>query len=130
MEYLFIYLLQVADLIRILAYFLLTITIIHIVFSVLCLISTSEDNRKIDESIEDVKVCGKVLLFLAIPTILLFLTPSKETLLLMGGTYIGKKAINTTINSEAFQKTNSIINSQLDKYIKKLERGKLDEKTK
>lgn len=122
MEYLFIYSLQIANLIEFFAYFLLTITIIHAVLSGLHLIVTLGNDRKIDETIDDAKFCGKVLLFLAIPTFLLFLIPSKETLLLMGGTYIGKKAINATINNEVFQKVNSIINLQLDEYIKKLER--------
>lgn len=122
MEYLFIYSLQIANLIEFFAYFLLTITIIHIVLSVLHLIFTIGNDGKIDETIDDAKFCGKVLLFLAIPTFLLFLIPSKETLLLMGGTYIGKKAINATINNEVFQKVDSIINLHLDEYIKKLER--------
>lgn len=47
--------------------------------------------------------------------------PTKQTLLLVGGTYLGKKAINTVITDEKIKKVDTIINLQLDKYIKELQ---------
>ena len=48
--------------------------------------------------------------------------PTKQTLLLMGGTYLGKKAINAVVTDEKIKKVDTIINLQLDKYIKELQK--------
>lgn len=48
------------------------------------------------------------------------LIPTRQTLLLVGGTYMGKKAINTVVTSEKLKKVDTIINLELDKRIKEL----------
>lgn len=55
--------------------------------------------------------------------ILFLFIPTKQTMLLMGGTYLGKKAVNAVVTDEKIQKVDTIINLQLDKYIKELQRG-------
>jgi hypothetical protein len=52
--------------------------------------------------------------------ILFALMPTKDTLLLLGGTYYGKKAIKQVATSEKLQKIDTIINLELDKRIKEL----------
>ena len=54
--------------------------------------------------------------------IIFALTPTKDTLLLLGGTYYGKKAIKQVATSEKLQKIDTIINLELDKRIKELQR--------
>ena len=49
--------------------------------------------------------------------------PTKQTLLLVGGTYLGKKAINTVITDKKIEKVNTIIELELDKRIKELKGG-------
>lgn len=123
MEYLFIYLLQIADLIGILACIFLAFGIFFImILLILWLLNFIANDNHTDEIKSDMIHIGEMSLFIIIPAIILFLIPSKETLLLMGNTYIEEKAINVAINNEAFQKANNIINSQPDEYIKKLER--------
>ena len=46
--------------------------------------------------------------------------PTKQTLLLIGGTYIGKKAVNQVVTDEKIKKIDTIINLELDKRIKEL----------
>lgn len=55
--------------------------------------------------------------------LILQIIPTKQTLLLMGGTYLGKKAITTVATDEKLKKVDKIINLQLDKYIKEFEDG-------
>ena len=38
----------------------------------------------------------------------------------MGGTYLGKRAVNAVITDEKIKKVDEIINLQLDKYLKEL----------
>jgi hypothetical protein len=38
----------------------------------------------------------------------------------MGGTYLGKRAVNEIANSAKLEKINTIVDLQLDKYIKNL----------
>ena len=49
--------------------------------------------------------------------------PTKQTLLLVGGTYLGKKAVNKVITSDKLNKVNTIIELELDKRIKELKGG-------
>ena len=53
--------------------------------------------------------------------LILAVIPTKQTLLLMGGTYLGKKAVNAVITDEKIKKIDTIINLQLDKYIEELQ---------
>ena len=59
------------------------------------------------------------IIFLTIGILTLFI-PTKQTLLLMGGMYLGKKTVNTVITDEKIKKVDTIINLELDKRIKEL----------
>lgn len=116
MEYLFIYLLQVADFIHnmvggimIFAFIALIATCIYI--------DTDTDKKTKKQGIKLIKFFS--ILFLS--GLLLNFIPTKQTLLLIGGTYLGKKAVNAVITDEKIKKVDTIINLQLDKYIKELQ---------
>lgn len=112
MEYLFIYLLQVADYLHKVSIGLVVIS--PFIWLIHCLACARERETGLEKK------------FLKIPLIMIFIgiflhfIPTKQTLLLMGGTYIGKKAVNTVITDEKIKKIDTIINLQLDKYIKEL----------
>lgn len=113
MEYLFIYLLQVADYLRRLSIILVVIS--PLIWLIHCFSCVSERETGLEKK------------FLKIPLIVLFIgiflhfVPTKQTLLLMGGTYLGKKAVNAVVTDEKIKKIDTIINLQLDKYIKELQ---------
>lgn len=120
MEYLFIYLLQLTEVLREIAWvWILAVPIIWFFGSFLLL-----DCDIAQELI--IKNAKKFLaIWLGIP-LLIFILPAKQTLLLMGGTYYGKKAINQVVTSQKLEKVNTIIDLQLDKYIKELKVGNND----
>ena len=108
MEYLFIYLLQLCEVIEVFAVIFAIAFIILLIMSLGNLITDEQENSK--------KYFKMSLITLAI-TGILCLIPTKQTLLLFGGTYLGKKVITT----EKMQKVNKIIDLELDKRIKALE---------
>lgn len=67
------------------------------------------------------EITKKICIFAVTIFLILCIIPTKQTLLLMGGTYLGKKAVNTVITDEKIKKIDTIINLQLDKYIKELQ---------
>lgn len=111
MEYLFIYLLQVAGGIS-------TFGVILCGASFFCWFINCITHGKDMPSIE--KEVVKVPLIVLSIGVILQLFPTKQTLLLMGGTYLGKKAVNAVITDEKIKKVDEIINLQLDKYLKEL----------
>lgn len=112
MEYLFIYLLQVADLFSNGSLVLLGFSIF--IWIVNCL-NTNSGAPSLDKEVIRLPL---ILLILALAIQIL---PTKQTLLLMGGTYLGKKAVNAVVTDEKIKKVDTIINLQLDKYIKELQ---------
>ena len=56
--------------------------------------------------------------------ILFTILPAKNTLLLVGGTYYGKKAVKQVVTSDKLQKVDTIINLELDKRIKELKNAR------
>lgn len=114
MEYLFIYLLQLAETLRDIAWvWLLLVPVICFLGCVALL-----DNDATQETLT--KYAKKFLvIWLGVP-LLIFILPAKQTLLLMGGTYLGKQAVNQVVTSQKLEKINTIIDLQLDKYIKEL----------
>jgi hypothetical protein len=58
--------------------------------------------------------------FLITGFILLFI-PSQQTLVLMGATYYGKKAVTAISDSKKLEKISTIIDLKLDSYIKDLQ---------
>lgn len=135
MEYLFIYLLQVADTIEMVTFLGCTIaTILGICGIVFAFFRMSEGEfGEPDEYDKEHKTtgycfyiikngCFKTALITFLCTSIISLIPTKQTLLLMGGTYLGKKAVNTVVTDEKIKKIDTIINLQLDKYIKDLKK--------
>ena len=115
MEYLFIYGLQLANYIMIIAICLL------IIVPLLCaFIATifSYDSEELKQNWDN--WMKKTLTTSLATSLVLFALPTKQTLLLMGGTYLGKRAVNEVVNSAKLEKINTIIDLQLDKYIKEL----------
>lgn len=111
MEYLFIYLLQITDTIMMLA---ILLAIVPMFIQLLRWLISQDDNIFIEKYSKPTIVCWII-------SILLFMLPTKQTLLLMGGTYLGKKAITTVVTDEKIKKVDTIINLQLDRYIKELQ---------
>ena len=124
MEYLFIYLLQMADNLFVLQgfiYILLFISIFAWIFAYMTLDTVSYYNReKSTRTKRLLRYIKKFYITCISILIIASLIPTKQTLLLVGGTYMGKKAINTVITSEKLKKVDTIINLELDKRIKEL----------
>ena len=124
MEYLFIYLLQMADNLFVLQgfiYILLFISIFAWIFAYMMLDTVSYYNReKSTRTKRLLRYIKKFNITCISILIIASLIPTKQTLLLVGGTYMGKKAINTVITSEKLKKVDTIINLELDKRIKEL----------
>lgn len=128
MEYLFIYLLQVADAINIfsiLPMFACGLSFIGMLFLFVGELIVSFSQYTTKEERQYIKFFRKLttkIFYLSTLFCFLFsMLPTKQTLLLVGGTYLGKKAINTVITDEKIKKVDTIINLQLDKYIKELQ---------
>lgn len=127
MEYLFIYGLQVADIVGTVA----IVTLLMGIFSIIFLIAYWIENHNCiyDKESTDYKIFNtlkKVTASLCLTTLFLGILPTKQTMLLIGGTYLGKKAVNQVATSDKMEKINTIIDLQLDKYIKKLKAGNND----
>lgn len=124
MEYLFIYLLQMADNLFVLQgfiYILLFISIFAWIFAYMMLDTVSYYNReKSTRTKRLLRYIKKFYITCISILIIASLIPTKQTLLLVSGTYMGKKAINTVITSEKLKKVDTIINLELDKRIKEL----------
>ena len=122
MEYLFIYGLQVADIVENIA---IITTVLLGVFLFLLPLIISISNLDQEEIQEWWNLwIKKFLIFLIVTPLILFLLPTKQTMLLIGGTYLGKRAVSAVATSDKLEKINTIIDLQLDKYIKELQRGK------
>ena len=138
MEYLFIYLLQFSIFIRCVAILILIVGFCSFLefmesqgkvfnakldeaqFPYDCKGDGNSADKKYGNIIDLTKKLSIICLSVSI---FLFLLPTKQTLLLMGGTYIGKKAVNQVITSDKLNKVNTIIELELDKRIKKLKGG-------
>ena len=121
MEYLFIYGLQVADIVEIVA----TVTLVLGIASIIFLVTYWVENYnyisdKESTDYETFNLLKKVTASLCLTTLFLGILPTKQTMLLVGGTYLGKKAVNQVAMSDKMEKINTIIDLQLDKYIKEL----------
>ena len=113
MEYLFIYLLQLSD------------TIIFLGALSFCLIFFVGFITLIKDDFDDFLQLFKkrqIIIMICLMFISMIF-PTKQTLLLVGGTYLGKKAINTVITDKKIEKVNTIIELELDKRIKELKGG-------
>lgn len=128
MEYLFIYLLQMCNTIEAISTMTCIVTIL-LFFALLVIIFFAvgpehlfdEENKYYKSERKAFRAIAKTSTIFAIITAVLAFIPTKQTLLLMGGTYLGKKAVNEVVQSDKMEKINTIIDLQLDKYIKDLQ---------
>ena len=121
MEYLFIYGLQICGFLNNSLWFLSSLSIIGCLSGIILYCMANDgygDNTAILNAFKFVKkltiICASLFVFISF-------IPTKQTLLLMGGTYLGKKAVNEVVQSDKMEKINTIIDLQLDKYIKELQ---------
>lgn len=132
MEYLFIYLLQLADMVDCICLFLMVIIAV-LVFVACGVVGGSgydlddifAENRSdgCEAVAKTLKTIKRAIVGCVVLAITVSFLPNKQTMLLMGGTYLGKKTIATVVDSGRFEKINTIIDLQLDKYIKELKEG-------
>ena len=126
MEYLFIYLLQLSDVFD----FLLISSVILIILLIIVLIIGSfihfsepyfyyKEKKQGEKILQEIK---KYTIISFVAFMVLALIPRQKTLLLFGGTYLGKKAVSKVVTNEKLQKIDKIINLELDKRIKELEK--------
>ena len=109
-EYLFIYLLQLMDILCVLTVLALFIGIGGSIVSFAIL----ADRFSSSEDINNARQAFKIFISLLIVGVLMLFIPTKETLLLMAGTHVTKKAIT----NERVEKINKIIDLKLDELIK------------
>ena len=125
MEYWFIYCLQLFESLRTIHALCMSIGLVSllIILPIYCLLEIQKDGAcnsevKLTEKLQ--KIIKPIpIIFLTIGILTLFI-PTKQTLLLMGGMYLGKKTVNTVITDEKIKKVDTIINLELDKRIKEL----------
>lgn len=123
MEYLFIYCLQLFDFCHGFKFFLgLAILICFPMYIMVLYVGTSEYMDKKEAHFNKTMTnLAKNIILASISLFILFtLLPTKNTLLLIGGTYYGKKAVKQVVTSDKLQKVDTIINLELDKRIKEL----------
>lgn len=128
MEYLFIYCLQLNKVINVLLGCSLFVCLCLTIGTIICYAEayeyiTNKDSRYGEAERKAFKILKTGAIATAVVSIVLSLLPTKQTLLLMGGTYLGKKAAKEIITSQKLEKVNTIIDLQLDKYIKELKTG-------
>ena len=119
MEYLFIYCLQIferIDTINCICWCIFGISVFAWLFTYI-LIET-DDYAKNLKNVRD--LFKKISIYLLLVSLITTLVPTKNTLLLMGGMYLGKKAVNTIMTDEKIKKVDTIINLELDKRIKEM----------
>ena len=125
MEYLFIYLLQLSEVVTAILCAAAGLTLFSGVGTLVSYFAISADhiNKEIREAeLNKIFVpLKKIFIISTVITVLVGLIPTKNTLLLMGGTYLGKKAINAVVTDSKIQKVNTIIELELEKRIKELQ---------
>lgn len=133
MEYLFVYLLQVADIWQALVTICIVLAVCSIIiFGMWIGFMIQEDVSLTPENNEEdwkKSVCGAfyvikniVIALIAVSIVGSFI-PTKQTLLLIGGTYLAKRTVNSSVVNDKLEKINTVIDLQLDKYIKELNGG-------
>jgi hypothetical protein len=122
MEYLFLYLLQLSHAINGLGLICLILGAIYACVWVVYVLPTKFCNEETDRLkpliIRYITKPMKTLL--TVGFVLLFI-PSQQTLVLMGATYYGKKAVTAMSDSKKLEKINTIIDLKLDAYIQELQ---------
>lgn len=129
MEYWFIYLLQLMDTledINVLCCLLFLLSCIALIVMGFLTRFTYEkfepdycDISK-DTAIYGSKIIKKTCIIFFILALVLSFIPTRQTALMLGGVYLGKKAISAVVTDEKIKKIDRIINLELDKRIKEL----------
>ena len=122
MEYLFLYLLQLSHAINGLSLICLILGAIYACAWVVYVLPTrfcDEETDKINTLIK--KYITKPMKSFLITGFILLFIPSQQTLILMGATYYGKKAVTAMSDSKKLEKISTIIDLKLDSYIKDLQ---------
>lgn len=133
MEYLFIYLLQVMDVIDGIVFTSWLVFAGFIVALIVNCVATSINNdsfipdKKDKEYNTDCyrlyvvrKYITKGCIISILTAFLLSLIPTKHTLLLIGGTHLAKQTIKSEVVNKKLEKINDIIDIQLEQYLKDL----------
>lgn len=131
MEYLFIYLLQLSEAVTAILTVAIVLAIISGVGSLVSYFAISvdypDDAEERESQLNRVFVpLKKMFITSTVVMVLVGLIPTKNTLLLMGGTYLGKKAINAVVTDTKIQKVNTIIELELDRRIKELQNTRVE----
>ena len=113
MEYLFIYLLQLTDVIE----FSKILLFVILAFGLMSLPFVADAMTK-KEFEEYWNTFYDVLKVVFISLIILFMLPTRQTLLLCGGVAVGKMAIDKISKSTYYEKVTKIIELELDKKVK------------
>lgn len=121
MEYLFIYLLYFVEIIKEVGFIVGASFFLFLVFLVFFSFGKLLNNEKDEVLDKIIKYLKKIVVITGILTILFGMIPDKKTILMLGGTYYGKKVYKNVMTDKKIQKINKIIELQLDKYIKQLE---------
>ncbi len=133
MEYLFIYLLQLVEAVTSILFAATVLTVFSGVGSLISYFAISADYphdvEEREAQLSKVFVpLKKIFITSTVIMVLVGLIPTKNTLLLMGGTYLGKKAINAVVTDEKIKKVNTIIELELDRRIKELQNIEVERK--
>lgn len=131
MEYLFIYAMQLAKAVeglQILCVIFAVLMFVALVFAVCytidCRLGWSQEDC--EGNIQDItalkirKLLLKLLCVFALVAGLLSLVPTEKTLTIIGGVYLGKKAVAAAGIDTKLDKVNAIVEYQLDKYLKEI----------
>lgn len=113
MEYLFIYLLQLTDVIefaKILLFVLMACGILALPF-----VAETTTKKEFEEYWDTFYDVLKVII---VSLVILFMLPTRQTLLLCGGVAVGKTAIDKISKSTYYEKVTKIIELELDKKVK------------
>lgn len=111
MEYLFIYALQMTDFIKLLIGGSLIIAFITGFTLVPLCLEENECYNKFKKGVKTIFITCIVIFLLGA------ILPSKQTLILWGGTYYGKTAVNKVINTDKYKKISELIDLKLDSLI-------------
>lgn len=131
MEYLFIYLLQLSEAVTTILGATIVLSVISGVASLVSYLAIStdyhDDVEERETQLSRIFVpFKKIFIISTVVMVLVGLIPTKDTLLLMGGTYLGKKAINAVVTDSKIQKVNTIIELELDRRIKELQNTRVE----
>ena len=122
MEYIFLYLLQLSHAINGLGLICLILGTLYACAWGIYVLPTKFCNEETDKINTLIKkyITKPMKSFLITGFILLFI-PSQQTLVLMGATYYGKKAVTAMSDSKKLEKISTIIDLKLDAYIQELQ---------